>query len=183
MFENFKESIKQGNSLNWLILSISFMMLIINPEKQNEFSLLGLKISLERTIVVIPLFILLLTVFRGILINNSILVLQNESKTKIKSYKEFIYSYPLFEFIRWKSENTFDLLFLTVFQVVISALPGMAISSYPYILMAYGYGIEKNLTKILFVSGLVVVYLGERNYSLLRRKIYETLLGTINTPD
>jgi hypothetical protein len=184
MVDNFKESIKQINSLTWIILSIVFTMLIINPIEQKEFPVLGIKISVERSLVIVPTSILLLTTVRGIIIRNAIFIFTNINKIKeITTVKEFVNTYPLLEFLRWKAKDIKSIVLLTIFQSIIDIFPGIAIITYPLILESYSFGVKSLYKVILEVIGLITTLIAVRNYSLLRRKIYEPLLGKINTPD
>lgn len=184
MIENFKDSIKQANNLTWVILTITFTMLIINPIEQKEFPLLGVKIAIERTLIIVPSMILFLTTIRGILIRNAKFICENMEKPKdINLLKEFVISYPLHEFLRWRSKEYKSLVFLTIFQSIVDCFPSIAIITYPFILESSHYDVLPIYKVILEGIGLLTGLVGVNNYSILRSKIFEPLVGKIQTPD
>lgn len=184
MFENFKTSINHLNKLNWIIFSICLTMILIDPVHQSEFSLFGIKILISRTLIVAPLAILLLTIVRGIIINNSQYIVEKTTLNKDKILiKKFILSSPLLEFLRWKSKESKQAMIFTIIQSFLDAFPSCTIASYPYLLEFSGYQVSPIYKSLCFFIGVLTAILGVKNYSILRRKVYEILIGPITTPD
>lgn len=159
-------------------------MILIDPTTQNEFTLFGVKIAISRTVVVVPLSILLLNTVRGIVINNIQYIAKDITSNKDKLLlKKFILSYPLIDFLRWKSSGNLQTVLLTIIQAIFDFFPSAIIVAYPILLEISGYRVSDILKIIIEIIAMLNAYLGVRYTLILRRGVYELIAGQISTPD
>ena len=172
MKDGFKESLSRINNLMWVIITISIGLLLFEPKSQN-LSVLGIQISVSRLFFVAPVILIATQLARQDFIRNIIHLIQiTENRSELR---EIVLSYPLVEFMRWKFKSGIEIFLLTVFQVSFESIPGLSL-----------FVFYNGVNELGFWSATIVLLIGfiaVSNYSLLRWKVYQPLIGRINTPD
>lgn len=173
MISNFKATLSFVHKLMWTIITVSITLLLIDP---NEATTTILGITVVRSILTIvgPLLILGLILARLIAIRNAADIVRLTTHTK--ELKEIVSTYPLSEFMRWRLVSSLETFLLTIFQAGFDALPSIAV----YLFLRRDIS-ENDL--IVWIFSFLIIFFSARNYSLLRRSVYEPLLGPIGTPD
>jgi hypothetical protein len=177
MLDGYKLSLSYVNNLTWSILSLSFVLLFLDPTAE-KVSILGINFSQEGVTYIGPLVLIGLILTRQIIIANAAeIVRPNRSNADLKKLTK---SYPLLEFIRWRAASKWE-------SILISAFHGMFIEYLPlYVTIITFLKINQpdwiRLVAAL-IFGILIGILVQWNYNTLRKKVYEPLCGKIKTPD
>lgn len=176
MLDGYKTSLSYVNSLTWSTLSISLLLLFLNPTDE-KVNILGINFSQDSIIYIGPLVILVLLLTRRIVIGNAAYIVKsNRSNADLKKLTKF---YPLLEFIRWRAASKLETILLTFFDGFISYLP-------TYITVLTMSKMNQSLWIKLLIAifvGSIVAGIVQWNYLTLRMKVYEPLCGKVKTPD
>jgi uncharacterized membrane protein YecN with MAPEG domain len=177
VLDGYKASLSYINSLTWSILSLSLVLLFLDPTAEKT-SILGINFSHASVLYIGPLVLIILLLSRQIVIRNAAdIVKSSRSKAELKALTK---AYPLMEFIRWRASSKTETILLSVFQ-------GFFIEYMPlYVTVVTASKINQTLW-IKFVVGIIVgTIVGrivQKNYSTLQKRVYEPLCGEIKTPD
>ena len=177
MLDGYKASLSYVNSLMWSILSLSLLLLFLDPTAEN-IKILGIDFSQESVIYIGPLVLIALLLARQIVIRNAADIVK--ANLSNKDLKEITKAYPLLEFIRWRASSGLETVLMSMFH-------GMFINYLPLYVTVITLA---KLNQVLWVQVIVAVVVGivvgrivDWNYNTLRRKVYEPLCGKIKTPD
>lgn len=113
MLDGYKASLSYINSLTWSILSISLILLFLDPST-DKINILGINFSQGSAVFIGPLVLIALLLTRQIVISNAAdIVKSNRSNTDLKKLTK---SYPLLEFIRWRASSSLETVLVSAFQ-------------------------------------------------------------------
>ena len=176
MLDGYKATLSYVNSLTWSTLSISLLLLFLNPTDE-KVNILGINFSQDSIVYIGPLVILVLLLTRRIVIGNAAYIVKsNRSNADLKKLTKF---YPLMEFIRWRAASQLETVLLSLFDGFISYLP-------IYVTVRALSNMNQSLWIKLLIAifvGVIVAGIVQWNYFTLRIKVYEPLCGKIKTPD
>jgi hypothetical protein len=156
----------------WASLTISASLLLLDPSAA-QLDLLGFSVDRARLLFVAPMALVSVLLARQVVIHNAAEIV-GQAKDK-KDLSDIAATYPLSEFMRWRFHSSLETVVLSIFQAVSDYVPAVAFlvfalsSSVPWPAAAAG-------TALLWLLALW-------NYNVLRRKVFEPLLGPIRTPD
>ena len=170
--DSFKISISHANTLTWVSLTISASLLLLDPAAE-QLDILGLSVDRGRLLFVAPIALASVLLARQVVIRNAAEIVAY-AKDK-KDLSSIAASYPLSEFMRWRFHSTLETMILSVFQTISDFVPPVAFLAFA----------RSNATSWPITAGgtILLVLLTLWNYNVLRRKVYEPLLGPIRTPD
>ena len=176
MTDGFKQSLSQINTIMWVTLSLSVSLLFLDVNNPSP-TILGISVNGSRLLVIAPIALVGLLVIRQLYIKNVIEIIRRaEDKSELK---EIVLAYPLIEFMRWRFTFGAEVVLLTAFQVAIDLLPAISLLTLWFILKGQG----ARVPVVFRVATFVLVFLALWNYVSLRRKVFESLVGGIGTPD
>lgn len=176
MLDSFKASLSYVNSFTWSTLSLSILLLFLDPT-EDKINILGIGFNQSSVVYIGPFVIIMLLLAKRIVISNAAYIVNANRKNS--DLKKLIKFYPVPEFMRWRSVSNLETMLLTAFDVALGYLPAFAIF---FILIKIT---QDNWIRFLIatVVGFLIGRLVQWNYSTLRFKVYEPICGKINTPD
>ena len=111
MLDGYKATLSYVNSLTWSTLSISLLLLFLNPTDE-KVNILGINFSQDSIVYIGPLVILVLLLTRRIVIGNAAYIVKsNRSNADLKKLTKF---YPLMELIRWRAASQLETVLLLI---------------------------------------------------------------------
>lgn len=172
MLDSFKASLAHANRFMWAAFVLSISVLLLDPTK-DQMDILGISIDRTRLLIAVPIALVSILLARQIVIRNAAYIL-SESNDKAK-LKELVNSYPLSEFMRWRFTKSPEVVLLSIFQALFDLIPPLA-----FVIFALSNALHWS---IAYGVAAIIMVIGLWNYRVLRRNIYEPLLGEIRTPD
>lgn len=194
MVDAFKETISRIETVMWSTITLSILLLFLDPTKE-EITVLGIPINPSRAFIIIPISIIGLLIARRILIKNAVFIIKTASsksdapKTLTKLRKiviyhpipEFIY-YKMPEFKQYKSQGcsfVFEGLILAVFLYLYEVIPAFALA----ISWLYHLNPQSIYSNVPGISAIIVLILGTWNTKIMEKQIYEPLKKVNSTPN
>lgn len=179
MLEGYKSSLSYINKLMWTVLSLSLGILLLDSSA-TKINVLGLSFDQSLITIIGPVAILGLLLVRQIVIRNAADIVNiNKSQKDVEDILKLTKAYPILEFIRWRAPSGIETILLSIFQALADAIPAISICILLSIRLHYSwYGFI-----ISVIAGILVARVSLWNYKTLRRKVYEPLCGSIQTPD